>query len=213
MNNVDYGPLFQDYKVKYGANLEFIGSTLYDSEIFVSGAAGSTSLSFFQTKRTNISAGNLPLAGTLPDPQGFLVMSMRFYPRVLPRSGARAAAGSPNVSGAVGDVVQLINTGVLSLVLLNKKYGQFPLWMLPSGGGVSGGIAAEGATADPGGVVDFATNGVPDARNAYVLQEPLFIPPVTEIGVTLSWPSPLTLAGGDTVLQVLFDGYMVRPVQ
>lgn len=210
MNNVDYGPLFRQYQVKYGSDLEFIGSTLYDTQTYTS--TTTTSLDFFTAKRANISLGNIPLAGTLPDPQGFLIMSIRFYPRIGPRSVARAASGSAQ-TGATNDVRQLLDTGVLSLVLLNKKYGQFPLWLLPAGGGAQAYLATEGATADPGGIIDFATNGVPDARNAYVLQQPLFIPPVTEIGVNLFWPTALTLAAGNTDLEILFDGYMVRPVQ
>lgn len=210
MQNVDYGPLFDSYATRFPNGLEYIGSTLYDTQTYTSGAT--TSLSFFTTKPANKTLGNIPLAGTLPDPQGFLIMSMRFYPQVRPISSARAAA-TTSQPGTADDVAQLLNTGVLLLQLENKTYGQFPLWMLPAGGGAVAYLAAEGATADPGGIISFGNNGLPDARNAYVLQQPLFIPPVTEIGVILQWPTALTLATPSPALEILFDGMMVRPIQ
>lgn len=211
VSDVDYGPMFRDYKVKYGNELEFIGSSLYDTVTLT--AATDTQVTLFDQKRANRSLSNLPLAGTLPDPQGFLILSIRFYPYFVPFSTARGASGALQ-TGVTRDMALLLNQGVLLLKLMNKEYGQWPLWMLPAGGGPVPFMAVEGATADPGGVIDYATNGIADARNAYVLQEPLFIPPVTEIGVQLLWPA---LTGITTIpaiqLKVLFDGMMVRPVQ
>lgn len=192
--------------VRWPRGLEYIGSALWDTVTYTS--AATTRLTLFDQKRANRSLGNLPLAGTLPDPQGFLIQSLRFYPVVRPEA-TTAAATSVTQTGTSDDVAQLVNTGILELRLLNKEYGQWPLFMLPSGGGVWSFFQ----TGDIDVVVDFAVNGVPDARNAYVLQEPLFIPPVTEIGCTLSWPAALTLALGNTDLKVIFDGQMVRPIQ
>lgn len=210
MQNVDYGPLFDQYATQYPGGLEYIGSVLYDSVTITSGT--DTQESFFITKQSSVNLGNLPLAGTLPDPQGFLIMSIRWWAALPPRSNAKAAAASTQTNSDTNDMV-LMSKGVLSLTLENKKYGQFPLWMLPSGGGVMSTIAAEGATADPGAIIDYATNGFPDARNAYVLQQPLFIPPVTEISCIVNWGGILTLAAGNTFMMVAFDGMMVRPIQ
>lgn len=205
----DFGPLFEQYKITFGTALEFIGDTLFDTRTYLS--TTTLELKFFTgTQAEDLT--NLALGNMLPDKQGFLVMSIRFYPKVAPFSVARAAATNLN-TGTTNDVRNLISSGRLSLNFLNKDYGTFPLWMLPAGGGVYSMIALEGATADPGGVVDFANNGVPDARNMYVLEQPLFLPPMTKLGVKCNWPVGIPLANGNTPLVIAFDGLMVRPVQ
>jgi hypothetical protein len=209
LQNRDFGPDFNKFKVTYGNALEYIADTLFDTRTYTS--TTTTQLAFFSGQQTD-DLTNLALGNMLPDKQGFLVMSIRFYPKVQPRSVARAAADAVQ-PGATNDVQQLTATGRLSFNFLNKDYGTFPLWMLPAGGGVQSMIAAEGATADPGGAIDFANNGFPDARNMYVLEQPLFLPPMTKLGVVARWPSALTLKNGNTALVIVFDGLMVRPVQ
>jgi hypothetical protein len=205
----DFGPDFNKFKITYGGALEFIGDTLYDTRTYTS--ASTLQLAFFSSQQAE-DLTNLDLGNMLPDKQGFLVMSVRFYPKVNPRSLARAAAAAIQ-TGPSNDIFQLTSTGRLEFNFLNKDYGTFPLWMLPAGGGVSSMITAEGATADPGGIIDFANNGIPDARNMYVMEQPLFLPPMTKLGVLCKWPAALTLASGNTALVLAFDGLMVRPVQ
>lgn len=205
----DFGPDFNKFKITYGNALEYIADTLFDTRTYTS--AATTQLSFFSGQQTD-DLTNLALGNMLPDKQGFLVMSIRFFPKLQPRSVARAAAAAVQ-TGPTNDVQQLTATGRLSFNFLNKDYGTFPLWMLPAGGGVQSMMSAEGATADPGGIVDYASNGFPDARNMYVLEQPLFLPPMTKLGVVARWPTALTLQGGNTALVIVFDGLMVRPVQ
>jgi hypothetical protein len=207
-----FGPNFSNYVVTYGNALEFIADTLYDTQTYA--AAGQTSLSYFQTASTpqTIANTNMPLAGQLPDRQGFLIMSIRCYPITQPASSARAASGTTPQPGAIKDFMTMIAGGVVTFNFLNKNYGSFPLWLLPAGGGAFPFFALEGATADPGGFVDFANNGIPDARDIYVLEQPLFLPPQTKIGVTANWNAIATI-NVNTPIKILFDGLMVRPVQ
>lgn len=205
----DFGPNFDKFKITYGDALEFIGDTLFDTRTYTS--TTTLQLQFFSSQQTE-DLTNLDLGNMLPDKQGFLVMSVRFYPKIPPRSQARTASATTQL-GATNDIFQLTSTGRLEFNFLNKDYGTFPLWMLPAGGGVASMLSAEGATADPGGIIDFANNGIPDARNMYVLEQPLFLPPMTKLGVVTKWPAALTLAAGNTALVLSFDGLMVRPVQ
>jgi hypothetical protein len=207
----DFGPLFAQYKITYGTALEFIADTLYDTQTYA--LAGQTQLTYFQTASTlgTLATTNMPLAGLLPDRQGFLVMSIRCYPQLQPGSNARAASGSPQV-GANNDMLTIVGGGVVSFNFLNKDYGKFPLWLLPAGGGVAGWGAAEGATADPGGEIEFANNGIADARNIYVLEQPLFLPPMTKLGVTVNWNAAAPIIRA-TPVKLVLDGLMVRPVQ
>jgi hypothetical protein len=205
----DFGPNFNQFKITYGRDLEFIGDTLFDTRTFTS--ASTVQLAFFSSAQTE-DLTNLDLGNMIPDKQGFLVMSVRVFVKIPPRSQARTASATTQ-TGATNDLFQILSTGRLEFNFLNKDYGTFPLWLLPSGGGVVPTWAAEGATADPGGIIDFANNGIADARNMYVMEQPLFLPPMTKLGVLMKWPAAITLAAGNPAIVLAFDGLMVRPVQ
>lgn len=208
--DMDFGPMFEEYKITYGSNLEFIADTLYDTQLYTSGTT--IELPFFTARQANIADGNVQGTGTqLADKVGFLIMGLRWKLLQRPRSTAKAAAGSVQ-TGALDNLAQLEN-GVLRLKFLDKDYGHFPLFMLPQGGGAFGTLAVEGATADPGGAADWGTNGVPDARNNYALEQPLFWPPSTTIDARLFWDAAITLVGGNTDIRLAFDGLKVRPIQ
>jgi hypothetical protein len=209
--NRNFGPNFDAYKITYGSDLEFIADTLYDTQTYA--GAGQTTLTYFQTAAgRTIDLTNMTLNGMIPDRQGFLVMSIRCHVIASPFSSARAAAATSQ-PGVINDMqVSVLGKGTVQFNFLNKNYGTFPLWLLPAGGGVSPFLALEGATADPGGQVDFANNGYPDARNIYVLEQPLFLPPMTKLGVVANWPSALAILQ-NMLVKILFDGLMVRPIQ
>jgi len=205
----DFGPMFAQYKVTYGNALEFIQDTLYDTVTYTSGTT--TTLSILNTARNDLSVGNLP-GNTLPDRVGFLVLGWTLKPFTVPRSVARAASNSAQ-TGSISDIALLLQSAWMAFKLLDKDYGTIPLDLIPGGAAPFGGISAEGATTDPGGVVDFGTNGWPDARNVYTLEEPLFIPPLIVIQASLNWPSAVTLANGNTKIRITAHGLKVRPVQ
>lgn len=206
----DFGPLFEQYKVTYGLALEFIQDTLYDTVTYTSGTT--TFLAILGTGRNNLALGNLPSNATLPDRTGFLVMGYTLKPFFQPRSSARAASATVQ-TGVTNDMALLLQNAWFAIKLLDKDYATVPLDLLPGGAGIQSIMAAEGATADPGGVVDWATNGWPDARDIYVLEEPLFIPPLISITSSLNWAAAVTLASGNTSLRFTMHGLKVRPVQ
>jgi hypothetical protein len=208
----DFPTEYEAYNTQFPGQKEVIQWTWYDTQTYVSGT--STTLTFFQNGpggRT-LDLTNMEVAGQFAAPKAFFLRAIRFYIKQRPRSIARAAAASPN-TGATDNVAQLDNTGVYSVTIGSKNYGQFPLWLLTAGGGPYSMISLEGATADPGGAIDYAQNGFPDARNLFTLSKPQFIAPQINFAVQLTWPAALTLAGGDTPLQILWDGDVIRPVQ
>lgn len=209
----DFGPLFDAYKVTYGKALEFIADTLYDTVTYVSGTT--TTLAVLDGAAghtlTDLSISNMP-GQTLPDRVGFLILGYTYKPFLVPRSTARAASGSAQ-TGVTSDITLLTQNAQFILKLFDKSYATVPLDLIPGGSSVVGTIAAEGATADPGGIVDFATNGFPDARNVYTLEEPLFIPPLVQIQGQLQFATAVTLASGNTKLRFTMHGLKVRPVQ
>jgi hypothetical protein len=207
----DFGPLFEQYKVTYGLALEFIQDTLYDTVTYTS--AATTQLSVFATGRSNAyNLGNLPANGAYPDRTGFLIMGYTFKPFFQPRSTARATSSTVQ-TGVTNDLSLITQSAWFQIKILDKDYAFVPLDLIPCGAGIMSMMAAEGATADPGGIIDFATQGTPDARNIYVLEEPLFLPPMVPLTASLNWPSAVTLASGNTSLRFVMHGLKVRPVQ
>jgi hypothetical protein len=45
------------------------------------------------------------------------------------------------------------------------------------------------------------------------LSKPIFIAPQINFTASVTWPSAITLAGGDTTISFLLDGDQLRPVQ
>jgi hypothetical protein len=204
----NFGPLFEQYKITYGKALEFVQWTLYDTVIFLNTAT--VNLSVFDGIRnvtTNKHVCNMP-GNTLPDRQGFLIMALSFIPFLRPQAFTAAATNSLQ-AGVADDMMVLLFNGIFELRLYEKLYAQVPLIMLPAACGVD--VAWQSGDIDV--VVQTANNGIPDARNLFTLEEPVFIPPLVQIQAQLSWPGTLTLSAGNTPLKFAMGGLSVRPVQ
>lgn len=208
----DFPPEYSAYNTQYPGAKETIEWVWYDTQSFVS--ASSVSLTFFQNGpggRT-IDQTNMEVAGQFAAPKAFFLRAIGFWVKQRPRSVARAAATNPQ-TGAFDNIAQLINTGTYSMVIGSKNYAIFPLHRLTAGAGANGVMTAEGATADPGAQSDYAQNGVADPRAMFTLSKPLFIAPQINFAVTITWPAAITLAGGNTDVQIFWDGDLIRPVQ
>jgi hypothetical protein len=129
---------------------------------------------------------------------------------VVPESVNTAAATNPE-TGALDNIAQLMNTGVLTLIVGAKNYSQFPLWALPSAGGAYGTISVNNILIG-GAAVDYGNGGLPHAKNVYSLTKPLFLAPQINFQVNLFWPAALTLTR-NTNIRVVLDGDLIRPVQ
>jgi hypothetical protein len=205
-----YPQAYEQYNSQYKGQLEAIGWKWWDTQTYVSGTT--TSLPAWFNVRTSPDLSNMETAFQLPAPKAFLCRAIRFYVKARPRSVARAASTNPQ-PGGIDDVTQLINTGVWALTIGNKIYSMEPLFCLTSGAGVWGNMAIEGATADPGGLVDWGQNGIPDPRAVNTLPKPIFIGPQINFTAVVTWPAALTLAGGNTPITFILDGDLLRPVQ
>jgi len=201
---------YRDYAAQYSGHIEAIGGVLYDTVTYLS--AATVGLTAFTVARANLSLSNMELAGQLASPKAFLIRAVRCAILTVPWSSARVAAGTIQ-GGTLNDVAQLLNTGTMQLLIGNKFYCEFPLWMIPGGTGPFGVMAGDGDVADPGEIQDFGTNGVPDINNIRALTKPIFIGPQINFQVNLIWPAALTLAEGNTDIQITFDGDQLRPVQ
>lgn len=208
------GPLlsaYRQYSTKFPST-EIIGSMLWDTFTFVSGAGGTVLARFFNAVRASLDLGNMETPSVLTGDKAMLVRAFRFYVKQEPRTVARAATGNVQ-AGATDNLAQLMDTGVMTLIIGDKSYAQFPLWTVPSGAGQFGMLALSGDAADPGSIVDAAVAGVPTVENALVLSQPLFIAPQMKFEVQIAWPAVITLSGGNTNITFALDGDLLRPVQ
>ncbi len=200
---------YNKYRTTY-PDIEIIGGMLWDTVQYVS--AGSLRLTFFNAVRATPDLSNMDTPSMLSNNKGFLIRAFRFKVLQLARNQDRSADGAVQ-AGAFDNIAQLLNTGFFRLMIGSKPYAEFPLWAIPGGDGPSGFIATDGDIPTTGRVSDFATNGVPSPDNVLVLSQPLFIAPLVNFYVEILWAAVITLAGGSTNVQVLFDGDLMRPVQ
>lgn len=205
----DYPPQFARYNSQYAGRKEVQGWQLWDTHAYLTGVTAA--LRFFAVMGLTPDISNMEAAGHIPAPKAFLVRAINFFVKDVPESVATAAAGAVQ-PGAIDNLALLVNTGVLSFTIGHKNYGQYPLWMLPAGGGAFGGIAAENVLI-AGAAVDWGNSGFPDSRNAYTLTKPIFIMPDINFFVDLLWPAGFVAPIRNLMLTVLFDGEIVRPVQ
>ena len=196
---------YADYNTQYPGVKETIGWTWYDVQSYVS--TTTVSLTFFTTRQTDIGLGNMKVAGQLAAPQAFFCRAIGWMPFMQPRA-ITASATTVVQTGVTNDLEQLKH-GIFILTIGDKLYGQYPLWRLPAGGGVVPFIQ----TGDVDVVVDYANNGVADARNVFTLSKPLFIAPQISFSVQIVWGAALTLASGNIGIMAFLDGDLLRPVQ
>ena len=206
----DYPPEYEQYNSQYAGRKEAIGWKWWDTQTYVS-AATLNLVQWFNTRAT-LDLSNMEIPFQLAAPKAFLIRAIRLFVKQRVRSNARAASAAVQ-PGAIDNVVQLVNTGVFTLTIGNKQYNQEPLWALTSGGGVTGVIGVEGATADPGAMIDYGQVGIADPRAVNSLAKPIFIAPQINFSAVIAWPAALTLAGGNVDITILFDGDLIRPVQ
>lgn len=208
----------RDFRAKYATKVpdesEIVYWMYWDTQLYTS--AATVRLNFFGAVPANILAGNIPLAGQMPADQDFLVISPQFIPNADPTVFTSEAlnADSSTLGDAVNDVEQLVHNGVMSLIIQNKTYGEWPLHKTPAGGGVWGhtSLAGAGSVATVG-ALSIANNGFPTAQNALILDPPVTIHQQTNFSIRIDWPTAVTLRGGNVNCRVLLEGQLIRPKQ
>lgn len=205
-----YPKEYEAYNTQYGGQIESIGWKWWDTQTYVSGTT--TALTNFFNVRATPDLSNMEVAFQLAAPKAFLIRAIRFFVKQRPQAVTPAGI-SGSALGAFDNIAQLINTGVMTLVIGNKTYDLEPLWCLTAGGGASGVLAMSGGGATTLDSMDYAQNGISDPRAVNTLSKPLFIGPQINFNCRIDWAAALTLQGGNTTLCLLLDGDLLRPVQ
>jgi hypothetical protein len=190
INSIPIPPEMAKYKTAVEDAAEVLDKVFWDTQNYA--AAGSTLLTFFQALPANIELGNLDQPGIIGGNRPFLIRAI-------------SVAFRTQISD---DIRILAAQGVLRLSIGNKDYSEWPVHLLPPGGGVcvafSTGVLAQN--------VEGATFGVPDVRNCYTLAKPLLIPPQLNFRVTMEYRAAQAISA-QTAVTVLLKGEIVRYVQ
>lgn len=226
---------FQAARVTNPSQAEIIRQTLYDSLIYP--AAGSVSLSFFQTpigqgitSALGATAGttktdadtNMQLGGQLPSGIQFLAESIEllFYPGSVSTANTFTvdtltfflAAASAVPTAQVDDASAFYQSGVLKLRVLDKNYlSEQPLGRFPPKTqiNIAGAIASNSATTAEVGFARAFAEGRP-----YYLDPPILLQPAMSWGINLTWPGLVPLPSGFNARVVcVIDGAMMRASQ
>ena len=169
---------------------EWIDKIVWDTQNYA--AAGTALLDFFQALPANLENGNLDLPGQIGGNRHFVVRAIGVFFR----------------TSVLADIEVLSKHGLLRLFIGNKDYSEWPINLLPAGGGVyatlSSGIAA---TTSAAGV-----HGFPDPRAQYTLSRPLLIPAQLNFRVRCEWTGAPAISAL-TPVTVMLKGELGRNIQ
>ena len=199
---------------------------LYDSAVYA--AAGQTVLNFFQNPGANgalvaspktLSETNMQLAGQLPSNQMFIVESIDLHvqPNVNTSEVAAdkiAVYGAGAVAAPIKDVWVIRRSGNLTLSIGNKPYVQeAPLMVFPPLAEIKVGAAASDTTT--ANVNQQWRVQTAEADGSLYVLDPnnLLIPPVTNFGVSLSWPEGVQAITDAARIFVRLNGTNLRKIQ
>jgi hypothetical protein len=200
-----YPKEYQDYDTQYQGKKEAVGYTFWDVNAYTS--AATTFISAFTTVKASKNLSNMTLAGQLPSTNGFFVRALRVAAYVSPFSETLIVAPAIQ-TGLADDLARLLTQGVLTFKVGHKVYGEWPLWMLPAGGGIVPTLATAQAN-----VTDFTNNGLPDPRAVYTLSVPIFMSSQINFAAELSWPGgAVTIVNSPMNIWVGMDGDLIRGI-
>jgi hypothetical protein len=204
-----YPTQYNAYDTQFAGAKECIGWTWWDTVAFTSNAT--TALAAFTAIRATLNLGNMEVAGQLASPKAFFLRAIRVKFLVQPYATTIHATGAIQ-PGLLNDMQQISETGVLQITIGSKVYGQWPLWMLPAGGGIQEqGLSGGGVAV----IADYVNNGIADTRSVYSLTKPLFISPQINFKCDLLWPAGVIVLGTTSPFNIWIglDGDLIRPVQ
>ena len=194
------------YVTQVNLGLEVVPDVVYDTLTIASGAGSTPELRFFQQTNVNLDISNMKLAGMLGNPEAFLIENIRVFFKTTAQIIAAAAAGA--FTGVFNDEILAANTGIAELTIGNKKYGPWPMWMLPAANSIQGAVSSAGATA-ANVAVAYGQLGGP----LYPLFPNLMLSPLQPFVMSVRWPSGSPALSANLVMEVMFDGQRARSIQ
>lgn len=198
----------QKYSVNRAGQLEGIRSSLYDFQTYM--LAGQTELNFFQVpvgqSSKTLADTNMQIAGSLPNPQNFLVTNIQvyFYP-----AGDISKFGAETAAENVNDVWDVMKSGYLEFFIGSKNYvqegpiGRFP----PRTGLILSSSVADATTAAANLQTQNAYANFGGAP--YDLTPPILLTPTQNFRVSLKWPTVVPISANARI-GVVMEGILYR---
>jgi hypothetical protein len=188
---------------------DYITQPIYDSVSFAAGAAFAQQTMFQQPRGQGgktLAQTNMTSPGFLPNPQRLILRALRVF------------ISNNTVPTDMANMLQNVS---LQLTLGTKPYFQGFVGLLSAGCGAMVTAAAQVGTAPAGSAPLFSTsNGVPDQRSVFTLNQPITIEQGETIQVLLNPDVAFNFAaaganpsGVGTTLYVILDGDLYRGVQ
>lgn len=197
---------WSSYVTQVNLGLEVVPSVLYDTLTIAAGAGSTPELRFYQQTNVNLDISNMKQAGMLGNPEAFLIQNIRFFFKLPAQIIASAAAGA--FTGLFNDEVLASNTSIAELTIGNKKYGPWPVWMLPAANFIKGSVSSAGATAANTAVAYGQLDGP-----LYPLFPNLMLSPLQPFVLSFRFPSGSPALSAGLVTECLFDGQLARSIQ
>jgi len=211
-NSMQFSDWHRTLKVIDFDAYELVGWTYFQRLTYTS--ASTLSLDFFTAPSTGALMNGNWRFNTLPAGYHFLIQAIAFAPLLDTRETATAVPAGGEIDGTISDIKELIYDGVAELKINQKPYGEYPLWKLSQGGGVAGQLATSGTHAATNHTqLQAGTNGNPDPRAVFTLAVPIPVPPLSLLQVTTSWDAAKTLVVGNSGVEMVLDGQLLRPRQ
>lgn len=195
-----------------GAAPETLPWWFYDTQLYTS--AATVQLTFFAAAPVTRDLGNMPIGGSLPNPNFFALHYVHFDfmqnaagTPYTTTAGIGAAVANANALNDVGSLL-LSGRSRFQLNLSDKAYGPWPMSVTGGTGAALGFIAIAGLTgAGNAQRSDFGYNAL--GAGAF-LGGKVIIPPQTGFNVVADWPASLTLTGNYQIRCTLYGVYYRR---
>ena len=195
---------WMQYVTQIPGALEEVPSVLYDTEVYVDNTT--TELNFFTDVEATRDLSNMTQPGMLPNPQSFLIECIQFFVKYEVQTADSGSAG--DFASRVNDVALVSNTGIAQLIISEKRYGPWPLWLLSAGSFLQSSMTQAGAEA-----ANLTQNYGQIGGPRYVLYPYLMISPLQRFQLDLLWPAGAVDTTANVTIQILFNGRLARAVQ
>jgi len=174
---------------------EIIHRPLWDTQSLTT--SQSAPVNFFATQQATLDLGN----EIFPLKNSYLIASIGLFFKDVFDADSPPLTGSAFASRA-NDHVLVSNTGILTITINGKSYGDWPMFKLASGCGVWGIVAAGGTPT----AVDYSNIGVADPRAMFKLAVPLVLPANTKATIVGTWPGGALALAYSSKLACILDG-------
>lgn len=175
---------------------EIIHRPLWDTQSLTTGQ--SAPVNFFATQQATLDLGN----EIFPLKNSYLIASIGLFFKDVVEGDSLAAISGAAFTSRINDRVLVTNTGVLTITINGKSYGDWPMFKLASGCGVWGIMAGGGTPVN----ANHSNLGAPDPRAMFKLAVPLVLPANTKATIVGTWPGGALSLAYSSKLACILDG-------